>query len=91
MSPPDQHRFFVTCPRGTEGALRRELAAMRIANKLPGFRAAWTARMGAEELRDRFKQIEFDKTTHEFRAFTRLKQIRYLSRSGQIDADFFWR
>jgi putative N6-adenine-specific DNA methylase len=27
----DQHRFFVTCPRGTEGALRRELAAMRIA------------------------------------------------------------
>ncbi|HVU52586.1 MAG TPA: THUMP domain-containing protein [Polyangia bacterium] len=28
---PDKHRFFVTCPRGTEGALRRELAAMRIA------------------------------------------------------------
>src|SRR5262252_7388052 len=24
-------RFFVTCARGTEGALRRELAAMRIA------------------------------------------------------------
>ena len=28
---PEKHRFFVTCPRGTEGALRRELAAMRIA------------------------------------------------------------
>jgi putative N6-adenine-specific DNA methylase len=27
----DKFRFFVTCPRGTEGALRRELAAMRIA------------------------------------------------------------
>jgi putative N6-adenine-specific DNA methylase len=27
----DKHTFFVTCPRGTEGALRRELAAMRIA------------------------------------------------------------
>jgi 23S rRNA (guanine2445-N2)-methyltransferase len=27
----DKHRFFVTCARGTEGALRRELAAMRIA------------------------------------------------------------
>jgi 23S rRNA (guanine2445-N2)-methyltransferase len=28
---PDKFRFFVTCARGTEGALRRELAAMRIA------------------------------------------------------------
>jgi putative N6-adenine-specific DNA methylase len=27
----DKFRFFVTCARGTEGALRRELAAMRIA------------------------------------------------------------
>jgi 23S rRNA G2445 N2-methylase RlmL len=27
----DKHRFFVTCARGTEGALRREIAAMRIA------------------------------------------------------------
>jgi len=26
-----KHRFFVTCARGTEGALRRELASMRIA------------------------------------------------------------
>jgi len=28
---PAKFRFFVTCARGTEGALRRELAAMRIA------------------------------------------------------------
>jgi putative N6-adenine-specific DNA methylase len=28
---PDKFRFFVTCARGTEGALRREIAAMRIA------------------------------------------------------------
>src|SRR5260221_14009485 len=27
---PDKFRFFVTCPRGTEGALRRELVGMRI-------------------------------------------------------------
>jgi putative N6-adenine-specific DNA methylase len=31
VSAGDKYRFFVTCPRGTEGALRRELAAMRIA------------------------------------------------------------
>ena len=63
----------------------------KIATKLPGFSCGWNARRGAEELRARFEQIEFDKTTYEFRAFTRLKQIRYLSRTGQIDGDFFWR
>ena len=30
MNPPDRFRFFVTCARGTEGALRRELVALRI-------------------------------------------------------------
>ena len=38
-----------------------------------------------------YKKIEFDKETYEYRAFTRLKQIRYLTRTGQIDGDFFWR
>jgi putative N6-adenine-specific DNA methylase len=30
VSVPEKYTFFVTCPRGTEGALRRELVAMRI-------------------------------------------------------------
>jgi nucleoside-diphosphate-sugar epimerase len=63
----------------------------KISSQLPGFSCAWTARMGAEELRARFEQIELDKDTYEYRAFTRLKQIRYLTRTGQIDGDFFWR
>jgi len=63
----------------------------KIATRLPGFSCAWTARRGAEELRSRFEQIEFNKETYEYRAFTRLKQIRYLSRTGQIDDDFYWR
>jgi len=63
----------------------------KIATRLPGFSCAWNARRGAEELRARFEQIEFNKETYEYRAFTRLKQIRYLSRTGQIDDDFYWR
>ena len=27
---------------------------------------------------------------HEFRAFTRLKQLKYLQRTGQVDDDLFW-
>src|SRR5579863_2834637 len=34
-------RFFVTCARGTEGALRREIAAMRIAGAKGDFGGVW--------------------------------------------------
>lgn len=63
----------------------------KIASQLPGFGCKWTARSGAEELRELFERIEFAKDTYEFRAFTRLKQLRYLIRTRQIDEDFFWR
>ncbi|MGH8264681.1 MAG: NAD-dependent epimerase/dehydratase family protein [Steroidobacterales bacterium] len=62
----------------------------KISTRLPGFKCAWTARRGAEELRDIFSRIEMDKETFEYRAFTRLKQLRYLARTRQIDDEFFW-
>jgi 23S rRNA G2445 N2-methylase RlmL len=34
-------RFFVTCPRGTEGALRREIAALRIAGARGDMGGVW--------------------------------------------------
>jgi hypothetical protein len=63
----------------------------KIATRLPGFRARWTAQRGAEELRALFERIEFSQTIHELRAFTRLKQLKHLQRTGQIDDDLFWR
>ena len=30
------------------------------------------------------------KDTFEYRAFTRLKQLRYLHETGQIDSEFYW-
>jgi len=63
----------------------------KISKKLPGFECKWNARRGAEELRDVFSRIEMSKDTFEFRAFTRLKQLRYLSRTNQIDEEFYWR
>jgi nucleoside-diphosphate-sugar epimerase len=62
----------------------------KIASKLPGFKASWTAQNGALELRRLFERIEFSKDTYEFRAFTRLKQLKYLQRTNQIDDDLFW-
>ena len=62
----------------------------KIATRLPGFKARWTAKQGAEELHKLFQRIEFTQDTFEFRAFTRLKQLKYLQRTGQIDDDLFW-
>jgi nucleoside-diphosphate-sugar epimerase len=62
----------------------------KIANKLPGYKTRWTAAKGAQELRELFERIEFGRDNYEFRAFTRLKQLQYLQRTRQIDADLFW-
>jgi nucleoside-diphosphate-sugar epimerase len=63
----------------------------KIATRLPNFKARWTARMGAEELRRLFARIEMSTETYEFRAFTRLKQLKYLQRTGQINEDLMWK
>jgi len=63
----------------------------KIAEQLPGFRTQWTARRGAQQLYELFKRIEMSRDTYEFRAFTRLKQLRYLKHTGQVSEDLFWR
>jgi nucleoside-diphosphate-sugar epimerase len=63
----------------------------KIATRLPEYKSRWTAKMGAEELRRLFERIEMSPDTYEFRAFTRLKQIKYLQRTGQVDGELYWR
>ena len=50
----------------------------RIHHELPGFTCAYTARDGARQLRSVFERIQMTPETYRFRAFTRLKQLRYL-------------
>ena len=52
---------------------------------MPEFRTQWTARRGAQELYELFQRIDMPRDTYEFRAFTRLKQLNYLQRTGQVD------
>lgn len=63
----------------------------KIHQQLPGFRCARDARTGASELKAIFEQIQMTKETFEYRAFTRLKQLRHLLNSGQIDERFCWK
>lgn len=63
----------------------------RIHNELPGFTCRYTAKDGARQLREIFERIQMSDETYKFRAFTRLKQLKYLQATHQIDDDFFWR
>jgi len=57
---------------------------------LPGFKCQRDIRTGAGELLELFQRIDMSPETFEFRAYTRLKQLQHLLRTGQIDKDFYW-
>jgi nucleoside-diphosphate-sugar epimerase len=77
---------------GDSSADRRNYRAdfSKISTRLPGFRCAWTIRSGVEELVDIFGRIGFDEEMYRFRGHTRLKQIKYLSSTGQVDDHLIW-
>lgn len=62
----------------------------RIRQVLPGFECAWDAKRGAGQLREVFERIDLDAATFTGRGHTRLKQIEYLLRTGQVDEKLFW-
>jgi nucleoside-diphosphate-sugar epimerase len=62
----------------------------RIHGELPGFQCRFTARDGARQLHALFSRIQMSAETYQFRAFTRLKQLKYLLSTGQLDDDLFW-
>jgi nucleoside-diphosphate-sugar epimerase len=62
----------------------------KIHSGLPGFKSRWTAKDGAVELRQLFERIEMSTDTYKFRAFTRLLQLKFLQRTGQLDDQLYW-
>jgi nucleoside-diphosphate-sugar epimerase len=62
----------------------------RIHRELPGFRCHYSARDGVRQLRALFERIQMPAEIYRMRAFTRLKQLKYLQDTRQIDAEFFW-
>lgn len=62
----------------------------KITEQLTGFRCEWDARKGARQLHDVFERIGMDRATFDAKPFTRLKQLKYLIASGQVDDRLFW-
>lgn len=62
----------------------------KIHDRLPTFKTQWDADSGAAQLYELFSKIDMNQEMFDFRAFTRLKQLSYLLKTSQLDAEFFW-
>ncbi len=62
----------------------------KIHRELPGFTCSYTARDGARQLHALFERIQMAPETYRFRAFTRLRQLKYLQETHQINDEFRW-
>lgn len=62
----------------------------KIQRHLPEFRCEWPAESGARQLHRVFEGVTFTEAMFSFRAFTRLEQLKYLRKTGQIDESFYW-
>jgi len=76
QSDPDQRSYRVSFDK--------------IHERLPGFACDWDLTRGATQLRDLFEAVSLTEDQFRFRAFTRLRQLKHLIDTGQLDAEFFW-
>mgnify|MGYP001566162025 CR=1 FL=1 len=63
----------------------------KIYSKLPGFKCQWSIKDGAEQLKQIFEKISMTKKVFESNSFTRLKEIKYLMGTGQLDNMLNWK
>ena len=62
----------------------------KIHEQLPGFECSWSVEKGVQDLLDIFATIGFDEDLYRFRGHTRIKQIKHLVSTGQIDDFLVW-
>jgi nucleoside-diphosphate-sugar epimerase len=78
---------------GDRGADARSyrVSFAKIHELLPEFRCDWEPELGARQLLEVFSRVDLSIEDFLSRKFTRLKQIEYLLRTGQLDETFLWR
>lgn len=62
----------------------------KINSQLPGFSCEYTARDGAEELYEVFQKIDLKEEEFLARPYTRLKQLKHLLKTEQVNEDLYW-
>jgi len=62
----------------------------KIHEQLPGFACAWNVERGAADLLNIFRQVGLDEDLYRFRGHTRIKQIKHLLGTAQVDDNLKW-
>lgn len=62
----------------------------KIREHMPDFRTSWTAERGAQQLKAVFERIGLDKEMFEAPPYTRLKELKFLRQTHQIDDALYW-
>ena len=62
----------------------------KIREHLPEYECRWDAARGAKQLRTVFERIAMPQELFDHPGFTRLKSLKHLLATGQIDKDFLW-
>ncbi len=77
---------------GNQGADNRSYRVNfdKISSQLPGFSCSKNPLEGATELLNIFNKIHLTKEVFEYKAYTRLKELKYLIETHQIDEKFNW-
>jgi nucleoside-diphosphate-sugar epimerase len=63
----------------------------KIKSRLRSFQCRRNLASGAQELLELFQRIAMDRSTFEYRAFTRLKQLEHLVHTQQLDRELYWK
>lgn len=59
-------------------------------NQCLGFKCKRNIQIGAQELHDLFERIDLSPEMFNFRAYTRLNQLKYLMATEQLNTELFW-
>jgi nucleoside-diphosphate-sugar epimerase len=62
----------------------------KIRERMPEFRTRWTAERGAAELKAVFERVGLTRETFEAPPFTRLRELKFLRQTRQIDDALYW-
>lgn len=63
----------------------------KIRERMPHFETSWTAERGARQLKATFERIGLTREMFEAAPFTRLKELKHLRDTGQIDERLRWK
>ena len=63
----------------------------KIRERMPEFETQWTAERGARQLRSVFERIGLTRELFEAPPFTRLKELKHLRDTDQLDERLHWR